>query len=214
MASPIRSHMHGEKRGEYNNVHPLDPHQPILAVEPLNSVPYVDPQMFSGDIPSSTTEIGTEPMVTDAPALLFLPSCPNKKDWNNIMTATKNGIGLTGSAAMGKVGPIIGSVDVAESEDAYLFRVSLPGVEKENKFKCEVDPNGKVVVEGISSTGERIVRRGSQIFEMLTQNLCPPGYFSVSFQLPGPVDIQQFKGIFGLDGILEGVVKRRPSRSH
>ncbi|MCI77210.1 hypothetical protein A2U01_0098480, partial [Trifolium medium] len=27
---------------------------------------------------------------------------------------------------------------------------------------------------------------------MQAQNLCPPGHFSVTFQLPGPVDPHQF----------------------
>uniref|UniRef100_A0A7N2L337 Uncharacterized protein n=1 Tax=Quercus lobata TaxID=97700 RepID=A0A7N2L337_QUELO len=38
---------------------------------------------------------------------------------------------------------------------------------------------------------------------MQSQNLCPPGHFSISFQLPGPVDNQQFSGSFGIDGISE-----------
>ncbi|KAA8536883.1 hypothetical protein F0562_029361 [Nyssa sinensis] len=201
MASPIRSHIHGG-RGDYNNIAPLDPHLPVLAVAPLNCVPYFDPPMVS-------SEIGTEPMVNDGPAMVFLPSRPTEEEWNNIMAATNNGVGLTGSAAMGKVGPILGLVDIGECDDSYLFRVSLPGVARENEFSCDVEPNGKIVIKGVTSTGEKTVHKNSQIFKMCTQNLCPPGYFSISFQLPGPIDYQQFKGIFGPDGILEGIVKKK-----
>ena len=58
-------------------------------------------------------------------------------------------------------------------------------------------------------TGEKRVFRFSQAFVMQTQNLCPSGPFTVMFQLPGPVDPQQFSGSFGTDGILEGVVMKQ-----
>lgn len=38
---------------------------------------------------------------------------------------------LTGTAQEGKVGPPVGLVDIGVSEDAYLFRVSLPGIQKD-----------------------------------------------------------------------------------
>ena len=82
-----------------------------------------------------------------------------------------------------------------------------------DEFSCDLEPNGKVLIKGITSTGEKIVHKNSQVFEMCTQNLCPQGRFSVSFQLPGPIDHQQFRGVFGVDGILEGVVKKRPPPS-
>lgn len=77
------------------------------------------------------------------------------------------------------------------------------------KFICEMEPTGKVVIKGVTSTGERIVRKHSQVFEMRTRNLCPPGHFSISFELPGPVDEQRCTLSFGVDGILEGSVKKR-----
>lgn len=77
------------------------------------------------------------------------------------------------------------------------------------EFSCEVDTDGKVLIRGVSTTGEKVVSRHSMVFEMQTQNLCPPGEFSVTFQLPGPVDPHQFSGNFGTDGILEGVVMKR-----
>lgn len=79
------------------------------------------------------------------------------------------------------------------------------------EFSCEVDTDGKVFIQGITTTGEKTVSMRTQVFEMQTHNLCPAGQFSITFQLPGPVDPHQFSGNFGTDGILEGiVVKRKP----
>ncbi|XAR52579.1 hypothetical protein NMG60_11020722 [Bertholletia excelsa] len=213
MASPFRSHIFGGDRKQHNGVHFVDPQGPVLSVAPLNSVPYMgppSPPILSGDIPSSPTEMETASTARNEPAMVFLHSCPSEEEWNNIIAGTKGGVGLTGAATMGKVGPTVGSVDIGECEDAYIFRVSLPGVSNdENEFSCDIDPSGKIVIEGVTSTGERIIHRQSLIFEMLTQNLCPPGHFSISFQLPGPVDRQQFTSSFGVDGILEGLVKKK-----
>lgn len=76
------------------------------------------------------------------------------------------------------------------------------------EFSCEVGTNGKVLISGVTTTGENIVSQYSQVFEMQTHNLCPSGQFSISFQLPGPVDPHQFSGNFGTDGILEGIVMK------
>ncbi|KAL1188137.1 Increased DNA methylation 2 [Cardamine amara subsp. amara] len=85
--------------------------------------------------------------------------------------------------------PMLGLMDIGECSDAYLFRVSLPGVKRDERdFSCEVEDNGK------------------------TQNLSPPGHFSVSFRLPGPVYPQEFSGNFGTDGILEGIVMKRSQK--
>lgn len=46
------------------------------------------------------------------------------------------------------------------------------------------------------------------VFEMQTQNLCPPGEFSISFQLPGPINSEGVHAVFGTDGMFEGVVKK------
>jgi len=46
---------------------------------------------------------------------------------------------------------------------------------------------------------------------MQTRNLCPPGEFGVSFQLPGPVDLHNFEDKFGIDGVFEGVVMKAKS---
>lgn len=65
------------------------------------------------------------------PAMVFLPSRPSKRELSDIVSATKNGFAVTGSVAMGRVGPIVGLVDIGECEDSYLFRVSLPGVKRD-----------------------------------------------------------------------------------
>lgn len=65
------------------------------------------------------------------PAMIFLPSHPTRKELSEIVAATKSGFSLTGSAAMAQVGPIIGHMDIGECEDSYLFRVSLPGVKRD-----------------------------------------------------------------------------------
>ncbi|CAL5400593.1 unnamed protein product [Camellia sinensis] len=207
MASPFRSHIHGGDTKNRDGVLFVDPQQPVLSVAPLNSMPYTGPHVISSDDDLSPTEMESDPMASNEPALVFLPSRPTEEQWNNILAATNRGVGLTGSAAMGKIGPIVGSLDMAESEDAYVFRVSLPGV-NQNGFSCDIEPTGKVVIKGVTSMGERTVHKFSQVFEMCTQNLCPPGPFSISFKLPGPVDQQQFNSNFGGDGILEGIVKK------
>ncbi|XP_021742421.1 increased DNA methylation 2-like [Chenopodium quinoa] len=151
--------------------------------------------------------------VRDGPGIVILPSQPSREELRRIVEIARNSYAVTGSAAKGQVGSVIGLMDISESEDSYLFRVALPGVKRENRaFQCEVDSDGRVVIKGETITGEKRVYRFSQTFIMQTQNLCPTGPFSVSFQLPGPVDPQRFKGSFGSDAILEGVVmKQMPS---
>ncbi|XP_061349466.1 increased DNA methylation 2-like [Gastrolobium bilobum] len=185
-----------------------DPLQHVHVPAPINSVPCNGTNMMCSYMAPLQPEDKTDPEKVGQ-AMLFLPSRPTKKEWSDIVAATKSGFALTGSAVMGQVGPIIGLMDIGECEDSYLFRVSLPGVIRdEREFSCDVDPNGKVVIGGVTTTGEKTVSRNSQVFEMQTHNLCPPGHFSITFQLPGPVDPHQFSGNFGTDGILEGVVMK------
>lgn len=81
------------------------------------------------------------------------------------------------------------------------------------EFNCGIDHSGKVSIHGITTTGEKSVNKFSQVFQMTSQNLCPPGHFSLSFQLPGRVIAEEFSGNFGTDGILEGIVKKeKPSK--
>lgn len=76
-------------------------------------------------------------------------------------------------------------------------------------FDCDISDDGKILIKGTTTTGEDIVCKNSQVFKMQTQNLCPHGPFTLSFHLPGPVKHQQFTGRFGLEGVLEGIVKKK-----
>lgn len=38
---------------------------------------------------------------------------------------------LLGSAAIGKIGPIVGLVDMGDGGDRYFFRIALPGVRRD-----------------------------------------------------------------------------------
>uniref|UniRef100_A0A803KPD8 SHSP domain-containing protein n=1 Tax=Chenopodium quinoa TaxID=63459 RepID=A0A803KPD8_CHEQI len=166
-----------------------------------------------GDDDDSEEEPILSYFLRDGPGIVILPSQPSREEMRRIVEIARNAYAVTGSAAKGQVGSVIGLMDISESEDSYLFRVALPGVKRENRaFQCEVDSDGRVVIKGETITGEKRVYRFSQTFIMQTQNLCPTGPFSVSFQLPGPVDPQRFKGSFGSDAILEGIVmKQMPS---
>ncbi|XWS42418.1 hypothetical protein CRYUN_Cryun16bG0012900 [Craigia yunnanensis] len=204
MASPMRSE---RTKGENYEPNRINPQQPVLDVAPLNCVPYVGPTNLD-DMFSSPTKEKTEAAETIGPAMIFLPSQATREELDNIMGTTKNGVALTGAAATGTVGPVIGLVDIGELEDSYYFRVTLPGVSMDKRdFNCDIEPDGKVLIKGISTTGEKIVCKNFQIFHMLTQNLCPPGPFTVSFQLPGPVNPQEVTSRLA-DGMLEAIVKK------
>ncbi|KAK3418542.1 alpha-crystallin domain-containing protein 22.3-like [Eucalyptus grandis] len=197
-------------RGRTNNgtEQHIDPQLPILDVAPLNSVPYFGPPISHSNVAPSQLEMETEAGESVGPSIMYFPS-HSTEEWDKLLAAAKSGVGLVGSAAMGRMGPIVGAVDIGECEDSYLFRVSLPGVSRDEKdFRCDVEPDGKIFIKGVTTTGEKTVVKDSQIFKM-TQNLCPPGHFSISFQLPGPVNHQQLTGFFGTNGILEGIVKKR-----
>ncbi|XP_017258416.1 alpha-crystallin domain-containing protein 22.3 [Daucus carota subsp. sativus] len=194
--------------GSYNSSHAsgnhaerqLDPQQPIIAIMPLKSVPFDSTPRPHMNIPAS---------IINHPAMVFLPSHSNEEDLERVLGATSHGVAVTGSAALGKVGHPIGSIDISESNDTYLFRVALPGVARDsNTFSWYVEPNGKIFIKGITTTGEKKVLKHGMVFEMLTQNLCPPGEFSISFQLPGLIDSEGVNAVFGTDGIFEGVVKK------
>ncbi|KAL9253655.1 Increased DNA methylation 3-like protein [Drosera capensis] len=143
----------------------------------------------------------------DGPAMVFLPPQTTTEELDGAIACTEGAFALAGNATKGQVGPVIGLMDIAESEESYLFRVALPGVKREDgAFRCEVESDGKVLIIGETTTGEKTVYRYTQAFEMLTRNLCPPGPFTISFRLPGPVDPLKFSGSFGTDGIMEGLV--------
>ncbi|KAJ0673145.1 putative HSP20-like chaperone, increased DNA methylation [Helianthus annuus] len=147
---------------------------------------------------SALAELGSD--------MIFVRSKPSREEWVNMLNATNGGCLLTGSATMGQIGQSIGNIDIGECEDSYLFRVCVKRDERE--FICEVEDDGKISTRGVTVTGEKTVCRFDQIFEMQPQKLCPPGHFSISFKLPGPVDPEQFSGNFGTNGILEGIVMK------
>ncbi|XP_058773798.1 increased DNA methylation 3 [Vicia villosa] len=138
---------------------------------------------------------------SDGPSMMPLISLPHVDDCVRDCSVV-----LTGTANRGILGPSIGVLDIGISKAAYLFRVSLPGVKREyNQFSCDIESDGKVEIRGMLSGG-RTIEKQSRIFQMKTQQLCSPGPFTVSFNLPGPVDPRLFAPNFRTDGIFEGVV--------
>ncbi|XP_031123328.1 increased DNA methylation 3-like [Ipomoea triloba] len=112
---------------------------------------------------------------------------------------------LSGTAKEGAIGPTLGLIDIGESEYAYLFQVSLPGVRDKGNLKCEIQRDGKVQIEGVVSESQ-LLKNASEVYQVNVQELCPPGPFTVSFSLPGAVDPRLCSLTFRQDGILEVVV--------
>ncbi|KAJ0654770.1 putative increased DNA methylation [Helianthus annuus] len=96
-----------------------------IAVAPLNCVPYTGPPLDDSD----------DMVVYDKPMMVYLPEQPTEKEKDALMAVTKRGVLVTGSAAKGLMAPIMGSYDLSESDDGFLFRFALPGVsDDESKF--------------------------------------------------------------------------------
>ncbi|CAF2065273.1 hypothetical protein Bca4012_102083 [Brassica carinata] len=113
---------------------------------------------------------------------------------------------FTGSAKQGTPGPPIGLADIGESDIAYFFRVSLPGIHKNlNKIKCDIQREGRVCIQGVVPE-IAIPSDSGCLYRMQVQQLCPPGPFSITFSLPGQVDPRLFSPKFRPDGIFEVVV--------
>ncbi|KAL0699782.1 hypothetical protein Bca4012_055904 [Brassica carinata] len=107
-------------------------------------------------------------------------------------------------------GTAIGVVDIGVNNVAYFFQVALPGVSKDyGEFSCEIKSDGKVILEGSTTTGQKTIERHSRVFKMNSRKLCPPGPFKLSFSLPGPVDPRLVSPNFRSDGIFEAVVIRQ-----
>ncbi|KAL8202142.1 hypothetical protein R6Q57_011289 [Mikania cordata] len=185
-----------------NGSHPDFADQVPISVAPLNCVPYTGP-------PFDSEMAQQDELFKDPPVMLFLPEQTTEKEVNDIMAVAKHGVLVSGSAASGIIGPLMGSFDLSESDDGFLFRVALPGVGNDEKFKCEIQPDGTIKIQGVTKTGEKKVHAHNMVFEMYTQNLCPPGDFSVTFHLPAQVDPSTLKHMLG-NGVLEGVVKKKP----
>lgn len=74
------------------------------------------------------------------------------------------------------------------------------------KVKCEINRDGKVQIQGVISNGAML--KDSSAYHMRVQQLCPVGPFTISFNLPGPVDPRLFSPYFRPDGILEVMVMK------
>ncbi|XP_058220509.1 increased DNA methylation 3-like isoform X1 [Rhododendron vialii] len=115
---------------------------------------------------------------------------------------------LTGTAKAGRVGPPLGTVDIGQSESAYIFRVALPGVHQhDSNLRCNVQADGRVNIDGLVRDSSLL--NDMRSYEMKVERLCPRGPFSVAFNLPGPVDPRLCSLNFRPDGILEVVVKTK-----
>ncbi|XP_059636306.1 increased DNA methylation 3-like [Cornus florida] len=129
-----------------------------------------------------------------------------------VVPQMKPAVVLTGTAKE-RSGPLVGLVDIGVSEGAYFFQVALPGVRKTQcNVKCHIQRDGRVHIEGLI-TGGGVLQDPSSLYELKVQQLSPPGPFTVSFNLPGPVDPRLSSHNFKSDGILEVIVRkfRRPS---
>lgn len=134
------------------------------------------------------------------PPLVIVP--PEMKECDEEPTVVTKGTASRGTS--------IGVVDIGVNNVAYFFQVALPGVSKENdKFSCEIKSDGKVILEGSTTTGQKTIERHSRVFKMNSRTLWPPGPFKLSFNLPGPVDPRFVSPNFRSDGIFEAVVIRQ-----
>lgn len=114
---------------------PLDPKQPILDVPPLNSFPYIGPPSSNSNPAFSQVEgMNEEGAHTLGPAVVYLPPHATQEEFDNLVSATKYGVVLTGSAALATIGPVVGRIEISENEDAYRFRVLLPGVSRDESM--------------------------------------------------------------------------------
>lgn len=138
---------------------------------------------------------------TDGPAIFSLLAVSHMHE-----CVSDPSIIFTGTAREGISGPPVGVLDIGISKAAYFFRVALPGVRKNFcEFSCEIEPDGRVLLQG-SITGGKTVKKRSRTFEMKFRQLCPPGPFTLCFNLPGPVDPRLFSPNFRSDGIFEAVI--------
>ncbi|GAV57833.1 LOW QUALITY PROTEIN: hypothetical protein CFOL_v3_01369, partial [Cephalotus follicularis] len=163
------------------------PHQHVLSVAPLNSVPYIGPPSDTTSLP---TKGETEAVERVGPTMIYFPSNA-REEWELLTGSTKFGIVLSGCAASGTVGPVLRLMTLGESEESFYFCVKLPGVSRDETnaedFSCDIQPDGRILIKGVTTTGKKIVCKSGQIFRMMTQNLPPPGHFSMKFQLSGSV---------------------------
>ncbi|XXG79425.1 hypothetical protein AAC387_Pa09g0496 [Persea americana] len=127
---PVMSSETSQKRKTYENRDLIMP--PVYGVPPYSTPLYSsEPRVSSEPLP---TEATAAPVEKAGPALLYLPTAPTTEEWNNMVNSAKTGIELTGSIAESQPGPLVGSVAIGKCDDAYYFRVSLPGVKKDERY--------------------------------------------------------------------------------
>ncbi|XP_076955174.1 alpha-crystallin domain-containing protein 22.3-like [Bidens hawaiensis] len=114
-----------------------------MCATPLNSVLYTGPPLDH----SQQNEANL--VLKNHPSIAFLPQPTTVKELNNMLSDTKNGIAVSGSATSGQIG-------------------------KNEKFKCDVQEGGTVTIHGATSTGGKKVHSHNMVFNMHTKNLCPP----------------------------------------
>ncbi|KAL8233150.1 hypothetical protein R6Q57_002928 [Mikania cordata] len=116
---------------------------------------------------------------------------------------------LSGTAKDVKYAPLLGLVDIGESQRAYIFRVSLPGVCKPQcNVKLDIHVDGQVEIKGLVRDSEFISNHATNKYKSKAQQLAPSGNFKVSFNLPGRVDPRLISPTFRNNGILEVVVMK------
>ncbi|XP_052207198.1 increased DNA methylation 3-like [Diospyros lotus] len=111
----------------------------------------------------------------------------------------------TGTAKEGSFGPTLGLMDIGVSPTAYLCLIALPGVRNNgHELQIDIHRDGNVTIKG-TSTGGRLLKDLPTIAHavMVVQQVSPPGEFTISFSLPGPVDPKLFEADLRPDGILE-----------
>ncbi|XP_056847115.1 increased DNA methylation 3 isoform X2 [Raphanus sativus] len=74
------------------------------------------------------------------------------------------------------------------------------------QIKCEIQREGRVCIQGVVPEIAIPSDSSGCLYRMQVQQLCPPGPFSITFNLPGQVDPRLFSPKFRPDGIFEVVV--------
>ena len=69
---------------------------------------------------------------------------------------------------------------------------------------CDIERDGRVHIHGSVTGG--VSKDSTTVYEMKVQELSPPGRFTITFNLPGPVDPRLASPNFRSDGILEIVI--------
>ncbi|KAJ8636240.1 hypothetical protein MRB53_010507 [Persea americana] len=141
--------------------------------------------------------------------MVFYPSNPTAEEWSEFVDAARKAIGFEGIAVQIQDGPLISLLVVSMRLDAYWFRILLPGVKLDNKFVCIIKDERKMILRGVTVTGWKILVRHSRQFDLHIDQLCPPGEFSVVFQLPGPVESKEMTSNLGSEAVFVGVVKKK-----